>query len=490
MADDELFSFFSGPIVNREITCFSALVELSAPLARDARRRPVLMRAFELIRALNWGCFAPMRAETHRRLWKEVVIPAAHFPGAGDLKRTLSISSLYVAMLDIHGYTQFCQDARKNLSRLHSLDRVISGDIQTIAARSGAVCRRERGDEIVVIAAAASDALTVTLDIIGYFGKKAALREGGGKAGRSLDAHFLPPFRISAGITGGNTSSPLIITEEGSLSGFLLNSGARLQVRAGELSPDESRVMVSRQVQMNFLRENAAGAPCALFRKDAVYFMDAGIIGFKGGTLPVSEAVFDRAGWYKKELGAELSALYAAVNGNLWEQKVYPVLMELLVKTAAVMPAFSLAPVPHGAAPVTNAVLSRYCRAARSLWTEHEDYIQAVNALRDITGVLEHIPRFDRLILDYARGIAERYGTLVPAYTAELDREVERNSTKIYPPDQHQTWKTSRAAVRIYEKLRAEGRKRLELIKKKTIWYNLIKANAGRMKMTLYSGKK
>ena len=170
-SEHELFAFLYEKVVNREITVFSKLKEFAAPVLRNPRTHPVLMKLFELLKKLNWGFFENITPETHKRLWRELVIPDKQFPDAGDLKTTLQISNLYIAMLDIHGYTQFCMDSRKNLSMMHTLDWAINKEIGNISTKCHAVSQRERGDEIVVIAASATDALMVTLCIIDYFGK-------------------------------------------------------------------------------------------------------------------------------------------------------------------------------------------------------------------------------------------------------------------------------------------------------------------------------
>jgi hypothetical protein len=490
--DYELFSFFYDQVISRGLSSFAELKEFAEPILRDKRCHPVLLRVFGLIKTLNWGYFAHMTPETHNRLWQELVLPDKLLPGAGDLKRTLSISNLYVAMLDIHGYTKFCQDSRKNLSMLHTLDRAINRDIGAISTNCQAVSQRERGDEIVVVAASASDALTVTLAIIDYFGKTNVLKDPDINTQRSGDAFILPAFKISAGITGGNTSSPLIITEQGNLSGFLLNSGARLQVRADELSPTDSRVMVTRQVQMNFIKENAGKNPSTLFKNDTVYFLDTGAIEFKGVLLPSCEAVFRVEERYKERFSAQITELFVSISGNRWEQKIFADLMELLVKTVNVMPRFSqtLNTPVNGANTATNTTVRDLAQLALKAWLQEEDFVQALELLHDSIIILAEVSSFDRLILDYARGIYSRYELLVDDFVEALDREIEKNVGMIFPPDQHKTYFVAQNAVRIFENFRFQGRKSPALTKKKAIWYNLIKANQDKMVMTLYSGKK
>ncbi|MCL1928866.1 MAG: hypothetical protein FWG07_08765, partial [Treponema sp.] len=296
----ELFSFLSEKILAREFTTFSALKTFAQPIVRDTKIHPVIMRCFEMLKRLNWGFFSDMTLKSHKRLWKELVIPDQTFPEAGDLKDTLQISNLYIAMLDIHGYTKFCMDSRKNLSMMHTLDWAMNTEVRRISTYCQAVSQRERGDEMVVVAASATDALTVTLAIMDYFGKTNYVDDPDIVTKRQGNAEALPVFKCSAGITGGNTQSPLIITEKGNLAGFLLNSGARLQTRANELSSKESRIMIAKQVQMNFMKENQSGK-CSLLKNNAVYFFDTGHIEFKGVMIPTCEVVFKPEERYKEQ---------------------------------------------------------------------------------------------------------------------------------------------------------------------------------------------
>jgi hypothetical protein len=488
----EVFSFLYDRVVNREIRAFSALMAFAEPIARSQRVHPVLIRAFELIKKLNWGFFANITPATHKKLWKELVIPDKTFPDAGDLKRTLQISNLYISMLDIHGYTKFCQESRTNLSRLHTLDRVINHEIQQIAGQCQSVSRRERGDEIVVISAGATDALTVTLSIVDYFAKTSVVEDPAISNRRVGDeAASLPAFKISAGITGGNTTSPLIFTEQGELSGFLLNSGARLQTRANELSPLESRVMVSKQVQMNYLKENQA-EKSLLYKSGRLYFFDTGQIEFKGVMLPSCEAVFNPADHYKEKISAALQQLFNSIRNNLWEQRIFTDLIDLLIKTAQAMPRFSVtSPQPVlGMQTLTNESMVQLCRRGSNAYLMDEDYHGAVMILRELANLAEQVPQYDRLILDYLKGIYARYDQLLSAYESSIDEQVEEKAEEIFPDNNYKTWQAAKNGAAIYEKLKAMGRRSGAITKKKNLWYKLIKQSRNEMEFTLHSGKK
>ncbi|MDR2731434.1 MAG: hypothetical protein LBB81_11130 [Treponema sp.] len=491
LSEYELFSFLYDKIVSKEITSFSKLKEIVTPAIKDKWTSPVIMRAFELLKRLNWGFFSNISPNTHKKLWKEIVLSDRDFPEAGDLKKTLQISNLYVAMCDVHGYTQFCMDSRKNLSMMHTLDWAIENEIRRISTQCGAISQRERGDEMVVVAASATDALMVTLCIIDYFGKTDIVSDPEIQTKRTGNAEALPAFKITAGITGGNTQSPLIITERGNLAGFLLNSGARLQTRANELSPKESRIMIAKQVMMNFQKENAVNK-CNLIKNNAIYFFDTGHIEFKGVMIPTCEVVFDQKERYKEQFSEEITKLFSSIKDNLWEQKIYQDLMRLLIRVGQTMAKFSVTPPEpiRGMPTLTNDSFIQLCRQAMKAYCVDEDYYLAVDLLHHLINLSEMITGFDRLILDYLKGVSEKYTFLLDAFEIQIDKEIDEKSATIFQGNHYKTWLAAKNGAQVYDKMLAIGRKSREISKRKTLWLNLISQNSAQMEFTLYSGKK
>jgi hypothetical protein len=390
---------------------------------------------------------------------------------------------------------------------LHTLDRTINHEIREITSKCQAVSNRERGDEIVVVAASATDALTTALCIMDYFGGTNVVNDPRINTKRSGDASFLPNFKLSAGITGGNTSSPLIITEQGALAGFLLNSGARLQVRAGELSSSDSRIMVTKQVQMSYVKENSGSEKCVIFNNDTVYFLDTGLLEFKGVLLPTCEAVFKPEERYKEKCSAALATLFGTIRENNWGQKIFADLLNLLRTAALVMPPFLVEnrePIdgsgeytyeyvrsPNPASrPVDNRVFAELCMMTQRTYLVNDDYAGAVGQLHNIINIIKVVPFFDRLVLDYAKAIAEKYDLLLGNYRTAIEKEIDEKANEVFNGDHLKAYKAAKNAVQIYEKLKDIGRKSPALTKKKALWYNLIKANADKMALTLYSGKK
>jgi hypothetical protein len=445
----------------------------------------------ELIKQLNWGFFSGMTRATHQKLWKELILSDNNFPDSGDIKRTLTIANLFICMLDIHGYTKFCQESKKNISMLHALDRTINKEIRQISANCGCVSQRERGDEIVVVAASATDAVTVTLAIMDYFANTKVIDDPAISIHRTDEAATLPPFKISAGISGGNTSTPLIITQQGNLSGFLLNTGARLQARADELSPKESRIMATRQVAIKFEQENAANPKTEASNSD-IFFFDTGTIEFKGVQLPTCEIVFNPNQAYKKKYEGEQKKLFESTKNKLWENQIYIDLMNLLMKISMSVPPFSLKlqhPL-HELNVVDNAAMAQLCRTGMRAYVQSESYTFAIHLLHDLIFFIERIPSFDRIALDYLKGISKKYDIVLDAYHKVVEKMIQDKASTIFHGDMYKQFAAAKNGAEVYEKFLAFARKNHTDIRRKPLWFEQLQRHMNQMDFTLYSGKK
>jgi len=113
-----------------------------------------------------------------------------------------------------------------------------------------------------------------------------------------------------------------------------------------------------------------------------------------------------------------------------------------------------------------------------------------VNMLKTFISLIEQIPSFERLILDYLRGITEKYDMLLQIYLETIDKEIENRAQNIFQGNYLKAWQAAKNAVTVYDKLKAIGRRSPEVPKKKVLWYNLIKQNSDAMEFVLHSGKK
>jgi hypothetical protein len=249
--------------------------------------------------------------------------------------------------------------------------------------------------------------------------------------------------------------------------------------------------MVSKQVQMNFIKENQT-EKCALFRDDAVYFLDTGMIEFKGVMLPTCEAVFNSKDRYKEKISESLQKLFGSIRENLWEQRIFLDILELIARTAVSMPPFMVNPPQpvSGLSALSNQSVMNLCRQAARAYAADEDYPAAVATLRQMVEVISMMPDFDHLIFDYLKGISLRYDSLLARYDSEINKEIEAKAKDIFTENTYKTFQAAKNGVLIYEKLLAQGRKSKALTKKKILWYKLIKESQEELAFTLYSGKK
>jgi hypothetical protein len=139
---------------------------------------------------------------------------------------------------------------------------------------------------------------------------------------------------------------------------------------------------------------------------------------------------------------------------------------------------------------ITNDSFMQLCRLAIKAYSHDEDYAEAVGFLKNFIAIIEMIPSYDRLVLDYLKGVTDKYDTLLKKYESSIDKQIEDNAMQIFQGQYLKTYQAAKNGAAIYEKLKAIGRKSPAIAKKKTLWFNLIKANKENMEFTLYSGKK
>jgi len=130
------------------------------------------------------------------------------------------------------------------------------------------------------------------------------------------------------------------------------------------------------------------------------------------------------------------------------------------------------------------------CRTATAAYVHDEDYATAVTLLKTLVYLAGEIPNFERLILDYLRGISDKYDLLLAAYLEAVDKEIDNRATSIFHNNYLKAWYAAKNAITVYEKLKAMGRRSHEIPKKKNLWFNLIKQKASQMEFSLHSGKK
>jgi hypothetical protein len=488
-AELKLFYHLSDKMMSGEFQTFSSVIDYLGTLKISFKPDEVIERSFSLFKDLRWGFLKELSRSEYGKLWKELIIAHPEYPSAGDLKRNISISNIYIAMMDIHGYTRFCQESKSNLSRLRKLDDFLHEGIRKIARGNSALANRERGDEIVVIASSATDCIKTTLEIINTFSKQGVVKDHAVASTRSDYSIVLPDFKVTAGIAGGNLTTPLIITESGLLSGFLLNTAARLQTLANELSPKDSKIVTTHSVYSSYLKENKV-VKSDLFAKKLLRFFNAGTVSFKGTKVTCCEIIFNPKEHFRMGYNPALLTLLESLRQELWKGRVFTDAIELVLKACQTMPAFTADLVEESRRQkITNQSVTALAEQARQQYS-HEDYPAAAGSLSSIAVQTEQIPEFDRLIVRYLSQIAQRFELLAKEFEKRLEGEILTKLDVIFEPRYKTVYQKSRDYIDTYEKLKTFAMNSPALGNKKSTWYSLVEDKKEQLKLEFYSGKR
>lgn len=471
-------------ILSRELLTFEALKSYASVLPDGPRTSLILKKAFELQRQLYWGFFRDVTPDTFPRVWNAVVLPDPRFPFAGDLKRYMSIPDIYAGLLDIRGYTRYCRENRHNLSMLDLLDRMIQEDIPEIAAREGVVSRRSQGDTILLLGASAEDVLKAALQIIDYFARRRRSADEVKPAGRPGSGVVLPEFLVSAGLAGGQKYTPLVITRDGDLSGDIINSAARLQARAGKVSPDRNKVLVTSHV---FQRIQAGGVKGDRGLLSKVDFFNTGTIDFKGTSLSVYDTVFLSTEAYRLSYRDLMEELYDSMDKSMWKSKVFLDTLRVAARLADNLPGIVLKTRQGVDAPeISRQSLLDRVKAAQDYFSA-ENYELAVTVLGSLVEDFSQLEGMDDLALEYIRAIHENYSALAAAFVENLDREVDEHMDQIFSPKETESFTALRSNHRTYEKSLTGARLRVR--NRKAVWYRIADSWAPELGIRIQSQK-
>jgi class 3 adenylate cyclase len=477
----ELYHFLSQAIIRKGIQDFSALLEFAHPIPIDKKTAPVFKNLFILIRKLYWGFFCDINRSDFPAVWREFVLPHKRFPACGDLKRNLTISNVFVGILDLHGYTSFCDQHKNNLSMLRALDKLIQVEMSKLAKSHGVVLQRRNGDEMVIVGTRACDLIKLTLDIIEVFEKKKKIS--------SEQRLSLPDMYISAGIAGGNKFTPFIITRDGDLSGGVVNTAARLQSRANELSGHRSRLVVGRTVHSSYLKE-VEQRPAEQHEQRDIHFIDSGVIFFKGLEVPVCEVLFDERDMYRLYAEENLQELIKAVKNGSWREGVFESLILLLIRLYKFMPAFHIdMPDSETVSSMDNDSFVAMAQRVLNNFKAKQNYLEAFSEFEQLVEYSKSIPDFDRLSLEYAEQILERYRAIVTDFQRRVQDRTKELADTVLPSKYRQIYANNRKAIIVQEQLDCEIRRHMPTSEVSQLWRSAVGTHDGMGDLTIRSGK-
>jgi class 3 adenylate cyclase len=371
-------------------------------------------------------------------VWKKVVVPNRQYPFAGDLKRFMSIPDIYMGMLDIHGYTRFCADNRHNLSMLDLLDRMIQDDVRKLAVKAGVVSRRSAGDQILLLGASAEDVMSAILLISEYFSKRRRVRDEGQRTVEGGDV-MLPEFQMSAGVAGGQKFTPLFITQDGDLSGDIVNCAARLQARANKISPDLTKIHITSHVHQR-LKSGGEDTPDHLLSK--IDYFNTGLVEFKGTTLQVYDTVFIESEGYRLAYREAMDALFDSLSKGGWKSKIFEDALWLVTRIVYCLPDLVLKEKNDSGEMVADkARIMTRVKNAQGLFNG-ENFGQAIRELKAISIELSRVRCMDAIVLEYLNGIVANYERILTDYEQKLDKEVLEHLDSLYSPKDKENFLT------------------------------------------------
>jgi class 3 adenylate cyclase len=479
----EVFVLLSDKIVKGELVTFNALRSYCAPLPDSPRTEAILRKAFELQRRLYWGFFRDISPVSHPKVWSKVVVPDRKYRFAGDIKRMATIPDVYMAIIDIHGYTRFCQKNRHNMSMLDLLDRVLQKDLPAVAAKFGVVSRRASGDEILLLGGSAAELFEVVFLIARRLAKEDPAKDKAAEAGEAANA--LPSFQISAGVAGGAKYAQLVITRDGDLSGTIVNTAARLQSRANRISPDRTKILLT-SVTFQKLKTLPPSARYEFLK--AVDFFDTGMVEFKGINVPVFDTVFLAKEANRLEYRDRMGALYDSIGQGLWSSHIFADALNLMARI-----------VTSGSGRLVDEATGQPIDAADSIsiiqrikkaqgYFVAERYELAVKEYSELADAFCRASGRDPIVVEYLTNVRDNYRKIVDDFTARLDREIDEHLEAIFLSS------TDRANFRTLEKHHAmfanvRDAARFKVPDRRSLWGRSIEEAAAKLGVSIQSKK-
>ncbi len=476
----ELFEHLYNRVISRSIRSFSKLMEYVSPLPGTEPNLRVYRKIFHLIKELNWGVFAPLDEKEFPGLWRELVLPCPELPGTGDLKRNTSISTVYAAILDIHGYSAFCLKNRRNLSMLMLLDECIQEDIRRISKNFGTLSWRSEGDAIILISDDPRGISSAAVNIVDYFSRRRIVKSKKLQESRIVHKIILPDMAVSAGIAGGRAYTPLVITRDGDISGDIINTAARLQGFANTLAPTETKILATNHV-VHQLQKERPGAETDLL--DEVGYFNLGRFQFKGMDLSVFEILFRNSQKEKLVYQGHLLKLYSAIEKERWRDLIFTSLVNIFARVIS-----SAKQIKIGEA--SRSELLNKCSQALKMYKSGTDYHRPMAILRELRESLFHLRNADPILRIYTDQILEKYSMIEQQFYEYLEEHLPEMINKFLDLSQRDLFLKASKSREIYDQLKQKGLDEMMKENQKYTWYRIIDDEREALSSRIHIGKK
>lgn len=470
----ELFTHLYGLIINRKIILVSQLETYMARVPEGPAKEFAFTNAFRILKEMHWGFFSGLDAGDYPVLWKQLTVPHPRYPAVGELKRSISITDIYTAFIDIHGYTEFCRTHGRNSSMLQLLDNCIENDIRRLCRENHVMGNRARGDEIILVGTSAYDVMNTVIMIADYFGDRKLIKDNDLIQKRSGQAMQLPPLSISAGVAGGKKYAVMVITAAGDLSGSVVNTAARLQGRANKIANDRSHILSTNQVIFSY-QKAMKSQPRPRFSEKEAAFLDLGPVEFKGVELRLAEVIIEQDQMYRTGYQDALDKLFDALRCRSWSDRVFASLSNLIIAATKAIPPFEidLPEAREGLLSVSNRTVYMMVNKVNGLFRQQKKYAAALEYLGEMAEILAQIENFDHAVLLYLRTVIDGYDTILEAYKKQVGAYSEKNKESLFSTEELKKFDNAKTSSMVYDMMKDEMTDRIQPEKRKALWARL-----------------
>jgi len=139
---------------------------------------------------------------------------------------------------------------------------------------------------------------------------------------------------------------------------------------------------------------------------------------------------------------------------------------------------------------ISNDLLHRKITIIQNSFSIQDDYITGIIKFDELIGILQQVPEFESIVLEYGQEINERYKMVLTHYEPELEREIEQKKAMIFTPQELRVYDYFRANTNSLELLAEKARKSPQLSQRKILWNSMIEKKKAELDFSLYSGKK
>lgn len=474
-------------IIAGEIVSVAELLDELDELGWDPRLERIVRRSYRLIRELHWGIFRHLDAKLHPELWHALTVGTPTMRDVADLKRNVVVPNVYCAILDVHDYTAFCQKNRRNVSMIRMLDDLMQKDLRQVADEHHCLATRSAGDTIIVIGSSPIDTVRACLGIIASFSRRRVVQAAMTFESRTGKSVAMQDFRVSAGIAGGQHYNSLIVTQDGDISGSVVNTAARLQAFAGAIAPDRSKVMVTSHVHAGYQKE----ASYSDGTTDGLVFFDCGRVSFKGVGVGVFELLFAEREMKKVRYQREYTDVAEAAARGQWSDRLIPDLTRLVAKVLQTNPISRVELIEEGMRRrVSNAHVIALCEEAIGHYESAHDHREVSARLQEIGGILERATGFDPLVLVQFRQIVGAYDQLVREFERVQYEKVIANQTGLFSATERSLIDHAERLERIRDTLLERGKRDNNIYSPAMLWNKIVHDFDEGLEFGVYSGKR